>query len=1331
MPISYGQLTAEVLATLCGGHSDGSFHKLVEIGGGTGGTTAHLLSVAAKHGLEYWFTDLSAGLVHQASARWREFSNLHFHVLDIERMPDPGVFPHGSFDIVLAANVLHATKDLRVTLSHVRRLLRPGGVLLLLESTRVERWMELTFGLTEGWWRFEDSELRSDGPLLSADRWTRILLEAGFEKANAFPDPKSQDAAQYLWIARADNFSPPAWEAKESERAASERASEGTPKRNARNGVETESIRDAFSDWLHAELCEMLRLQPDQLDKGAHFLDLGFDSILALQIKRFLEEKTGASLEATLLFKYPSIDELADHFATQHRDRIQRIVAMDAPNPTREISKESDLALHTPGDESPASSNRDALEESKATVDSAFKLPLAREPAEDSPVRKQTNGSSPVLDARLGPTHSNDSSLEPRATGFEPIAVIGVACRFPKAENPEEFWRLIRDGVDAVGMPPHGRFDWCDAENTSSARLAGYVDGIENFDPEFFHISPREASLMDPQQRLFLEVAWEALESAGYTPHRLADETTGIFVGVTGSEFGAVLEKHQAEPEPHAHSGTTPSMVATRVSYLLNLQGPSLTVDTACSSSLVALHLACQSLRTGESNYAIAGGVHLILNPEGTRLVGEVGMLASDGRCKAFDDRADGFVRGEGVAAVLLKPLHKAMDDRDPVLAVIEGTAVNNDGRAKAGLVAPSPRAQQACIEQALRSSGLDPSQIGYIEAHGTGTALGDPVELDGLRGAFARVKSPGRCALGSVKTNVGHLEAAAGIAGIIKVVLALRNRQLPPTLHFQTPNRNLDFIASPFYVNDRLRPWPANVRHAGVSSFGFGGTNVHVIVGEARIATPLTPSTDRPVHLLTLSAHSDSALRKLASQYATYGRSNPQVRLGDLCFTANACRVAHAHRMTCLANSTESLTEQLRGFSEGLSPRGVNVGTVARGSRPRLAMFFPGFVTGWQGMGRSLYEGEPAFRNAFDQCSRLLESLLGESLIRILFPGAGEEDLLPKSRFGEPALVAFEWSLAELWKSAGIHPRCVLGIGVGLYAAAAVAGVLPIRDALQLAVNRSRLLANLSDPGCVAEVFADEISVRRLIGPFTKQVDIAAILSPQHLLIAGETGTVTKVLEIVADQGLAARILPGLAAWHSPWIEPILPAVEETARLIVCHAPDIDWVLGGIGGAWDSGQAPTPATWRNELRRPADLNASLRTLGERGYDIILEVGPASHFFDGSSEFRLSGPMTVISGLDRAEEPVHTLLAGLGSLYLKGITIDWESLDQSRSRVRLALPTYPFERERCWLDAPIATNRSQTTISEARPDFAGHPLLGERIDESRERRDPGTRLTGE
>ncbi|HEX8116727.1 MAG TPA: type I polyketide synthase, partial [Pyrinomonadaceae bacterium] len=587
--------------------------------------------------------------------------------------------------------------------------------------------------------------------------------------------------------------------------------------------------------------------------------------------------------------------------------------------------------------------------------------------------------------------------------GVEPVAITGLSCRFPGGANsPEAYWRLLRDGVDGVKEVPGDRWDadaFYDPDMSAAGKIAsrwgGFLDDVEHFDAQFFGITPREAVTMDPQQRLLLEVVWEALEDAGQAADRLSGSRTGVFVGISNSDYALLQYSDPTRIDGYTASGTGCSIAANRLSYVFDLRGPCMAVDTACSSSLVAVHLACQSLRTRESNLAVAGGVMLMLSPLSSVAFSRMGTLASDGRCKTFDARADGYVRGEGCGVVVLKRLSDALADGDHIHGLILGSAVNQDGRTTR-LTAPSLVSQELVIRDALENAGVDASQVGYVEAHGTGTALGDPIEVEALSRVFAKGGGrEGRCLLGAVKSNIGHLEAAAGIAGLIKVVLSMQRREVPPNLHFKELNPHISLEETPFVISTRLQPWPSDNgrRLAGISSFGAGGTNAHIVLEEAP-ATSSKPGqngyavvaavevesgagvTSSRTYLLPLSARSPEALRQLAARYLDHvGDDSALPELRDLCYTAGARRSHHQHRLCVAASSYEQLRERLSAHLSGqLFLPGVFAGRKPTGQRPKVAFIFPGQGSQWLGMGRGLFESEPVFRAKVEECASAMQ---------------------------------------------------------------------------------------------------------------------------------------------------------------------------------------------------------------------------------------------------------------------------------------------------------------------------------------------------------------------
>ena len=676
-------------------------------------------------------------------------------------------------------------------------------------------------------------------------------------------------------------------------------------------------------------------------------------------------------------------------------------------------------------------------------------------PTIESLVRHLNHGSMP-RHASLG--MSNMAS--------EPVALIGFGCRFPQADSPQEFWELLRNGVDAISEVPRERWD---AEalydpvpgvpGKANTKWGGFLKDVDMFAAEFFEISPREAAQMDPQQRLLLEVAWEALENSGIPASRLVGGRTGVFVGISGFDYSVFQFKHRSLLDAYAGTGLAHSIAANRISYFFDLRGPSVVVDTACSSSLVAIHQACESLRRGESDLALSGGVNLMLSPEITIALSHARMMASDGRCKTFDNRADGYVRGEGCAMAVLKRLSDAERDGNPILALIHGSAVNQDGRSN-GLTAPNGPAQTAVVGEALRNAGIAPDEVSYVECHGTGTALGDPQEVEALQQVLnASGNRTAKCWIGSVKTNIGHLEAAAGIAGLLKVALSLKNKRLPASLHCNELNSRIRLDRSIFDIPAELVDWPPGTRRiAGVSSFGFGGTNCHVVLGEAPERPIPGRSSERSLHLLTLSAKTDTELKNRADAMATHLASQSNGSLGDICFTVNTCLDQFSRRLALVTGSCLKASEQLEEFLGGGNRNDVLCGRLRNRERKKIAFLFPGQGSQYSGIGRQLFDAYPVFRSVIEDCDDILRPLLDRPLLSVLYPDSEDVPKDDSGVYTQPALFALEYALARLWKSWGVVPDAVLGHGSGEYAAACVAGVFDFETALQLLAKQAIL---------------------------------------------------------------------------------------------------------------------------------------------------------------------------------------------------------------------------------------------------------------------------------
>ncbi|MEO0013581.1 MAG: hypothetical protein RLZZ535_1970, partial [Cyanobacteriota bacterium] len=691
------------------------------------------------------------------------------------------------------------------------------------------------------------------------------------------------------------------------------------------------------------------------------------------------------------------------------------------------------------------------------------------------------------------------------------LAIIGIGCRFPGANNPEEFWQLLRDGKDAISNS---------GDRWAGSGWGGFIDNVDRFDPQFFGITPREAQSIDPQQRLLLEVSWSALENAAIANSELAGSNTGVFIGISSSDYSQLRFHYGVDVDAYLGTGNAHSIAANRLSYLFDLKGPSLAVDTACSSSLVALHLASQSLNRGECDQAIAGGVNLMLSPELSQTFAMAGMMAENGRCKTFDAEADGYVRGEGCGVVILKRLADAQRDGDRILAVVKGSAINQDGRSN-GLTAPNGLSQQAVMRQALADANLSPAEVSYIESHGTGTSLGDPIEVNSLKAVLGvREES---CYLGSLKTNIGHLEAAAGIAGLIKAVLCLQQGEIPPNLHFHKLNPLIDLADSKIEIPQQLQPWKSQVKYAGVSSFGFGGTNAHVVlgVGETGQGEGENQENDalqqRSLHLLTLAAKTEPALKDLVLSYQNYLESNSKLNLADLCYTASTGRTHFHHRLAIAVKTKAQLTEQLANFTTKQASKGIAVGNINNNNQ--VAFLFTGQGSQYLNMGYELYQTQPVFKAAINRCAEILSSYLDHSLLEVLFSeqpssfSPHPSSWLNETIYTQPAIFALEYALAQMWLDWGIKPTALIGHSVGEYVAATIAGVFSLADALKLVAMRGKLMQNLSQEGDMFAVLTDEATVESIIAPFSAKIAIAAINTDQSIVISGEQAIVAEVV--------------------------------------------------------------------------------------------------------------------------------------------------------------------------------------------------------------------------
>ncbi len=897
------------------------------------------------------------------------------------------------------------------------------------------------------------------------------------------------------------------------------------------------------------------------------------------------------------------------------------------------------------------------------------------------------------------------------------VAIVGMGCRFPGGANtPDLFWENLRNGVDSITEIPTSRWDAAelydpdpDAPGKIATLWGGFVDDIDQFDPQFFGISPREAVTMDPQQRLLLEVSWEALEKAGYAPDKLFGSKTGVFTGICNHDYAQLmLEGDSTQFDMYVSTGGAHSVASGRISYTLGLQGPAISVDTACSSSLVAIHMAVQSLRNGECRMALAGGVNAILAPDVTFTLSKANMMASDGRCKTFDEAADGFVRAEGCGVVVLKMLDDALADGDQILAVIRGSAINQDGRSN-GLTAPNGPSQVSVIREALANAGVEPGDVGYVETHGTGTSLGDPIEVQALAAALGAGRTADQSLLiGSVKTNIGHLESAAGVAGLIKLILSLQNKEIPPHLHLHQPSSYIPWDELPVSVPTSRTPWQETngSRIGGLSSFGFSGTNVHLIVEEAPLREVEPIADERPAHILTLSARTEAGLSQLAERFQDDLAANPAKSLPDIAFTANVGRAQQYHRLALIADSLPQMQTTLAQY---LANEAGNWVIGQAGLEKRVAFLFTGQGSQYVGMGRELYETQPVFRQAIDQCDELLRPVLSQSLLDVLYPQPDTESPLNDIQFAQPAQFSLEYALTELWRSWGVAPAVVMGHSVGEYAAACAAGVFSLEDGLKLVTARGRLMQSVSQSGEMATVFGSAEHVAQVIKPYLDRVSIAAINGPESVVISGEKAALQAVIDQLKGDHIRARRLQVTTASHSPLMDPLLDAFMQTAREVTYHAPQVD-LVSGLTGKLAGSEIAKAEYWRRHMRETVQFYPAMQTLHELGYRLFVEIGPAPNLLEMGQRCISIENSQWLPSLRPGHGDWQQMLTSLGALYANGLEIDWLGFDQAYPRQRLSLPTYPFQRERYWI---------QTGTSLQPPVFmsgqTGHPLLGARL----------------
>ena len=921
------------------------------------------------------------------------------------------------------------------------------------------------------------------------------------------------------------------------------------------------------------------------------------------------------------------------------------------------------------------------------------------------------------------------------STTQKDIAIIGMACKFPGATNYQEFWQNLEEGINSISEIPSQRWEIENfyspkpkEQNKSISKWGGFIEGIDQFDAQFFGISPREAQRMDPQQRLMLELTWSCLEDAGYVPSQLSGSSTGVFLGACHYDYDILQNSYTQDTDGHAATGNWNFMISNRISSFFNFRGPSIHVDTACSSSLVAVHQAINALKENECETTLVGGVHILCMPTKYIQMSQLGMLSPQGQCKTFDSQADGYVRGEGAGVILLKPLAKAIEDRDNIYGVIKGSAINHGGKAKT-LTSPNVYAQAQVLCAAYTKANVPPNTISYIEAHGTGTPLGDPIEINGLKRAFRQlhqkyhlssVDNP-YCGLGTVKTNIGHLEPAAGIAGIIKVLLAMKNQKLPKIVNFEELNPRIQLKGSPFYLVCKTQEWKqlktkeAEIipRRAGISSFGIGGVNAHVVFEEAPELATQNLVFDRPLQILTLSAKNQKALKELIKKYQVFLKLNQEESISDICFTANTGRDHFKYRLAVIAKSSVELHEKLEVLLKGNETTELVTGE-AKDESPKIAFLFTGQGSQYINMGRQLYETEPIFRKTLEKCDEILHPYLEKSLLELIYPQGEKEEqekasfVLNQTAYTQVALFAIEYALFKLWQSWGIKPDVVMGHSVGEYVAATVAGVFSLEDALKLIAHRGRLMQQLPQGGEMLAVMSSVEKVNQLITTYSEKIAIAAINGPESIVISGKSEAIATIKKIFNSLEIKTKQLQVSHAFHSHLMEPMLKDFEVIASEITYNQPKVPIVLNITGNLADK-DITTASYWVNHIRQPVKFAQSMEILHQKGYEIFLEIGPKPTLLGMGRECLIDTKKLWLPSLRYGKPDWLQILQSFRELYLRGVKVDWMGFEKNYCRKRIALPTYPWQRKRHWItDIQKNKNQDKNTVihqvEKAQPD---------------------------
>jgi len=1238
--------------------------RVLEIGAGTGGTSIAVLPSLAGARTEYSYTDVSAYFFSKAKEKFKAYPSVRYAVYDLNRdLKDQNHQPE-SYELIIAANVLHNALDMRAVLNRVRELLRPGGRVLLLEGTRPTPWMWATVAF------LEDRRVESERWALGVDEWSRALEGAGFQGVRAFPDTNNEGVSEFLDAmpqhvitaqapADATSFHPEKLAAFLRGRLPDYMV----PQRfvlldklplTANGKVDLAALPTdlAFANTEAREVVfprsdteeQILNIWKDvlgldQLSVSDNFFEVGGDSLLITEVMRRLNRLRQSPLTITDLLSYPTIRSLADYL-------------------------------------------------------------------------------SPAPDAHESRTVTAPHEREQRADRTtEDIAIIGMSGRFPDADNVEQLWLNLAAGKCAVrnfsdeelrqaGVPRE------ELANPNYVKAGFVLDNIDLFDAAFFGVTPRDAEIMDPQQRALMECAVEALDAAGYPSEKHAGRI-GVFAGKGACLY--LLEHLLPHMEIVRQLGMMPILnlnekdyTATLISYKLNLTGPGINVSTACSTSLVAIHLACESLFNHECEMALAGGVSFVSLQNEGYLYEEGHIMSPNGTCRAFADDAKGTVFGSGVGWVVLKPLASALRDRDTIHAVIKGSAINNDGGLKLSYNAPSLHGQAEVIAKAQARAGVNPDTIQMIEAHGTGTELGDPIEFGALRRVFGGPRSDGtRCSLGSIKTNIGHLDAAAGVAGLIKVVEALKHKKIPPTLHVKAVSRKIDFADSPFELAMTLKDWPvgATPRRAGVSSFGVGGTNAHIVIEEAPAIQKRSPV--RAPQILPVSAKSAESLKGMMTALMEEFGRRPELLLEDVAFTLQAGRNAYSHRSYIICDQLSEARDLLA------KPERLLIECQNKGVTPAVVFLLPGQGVLQKDATFELYENQPRFRSAFDECAEILQEYTGEDIRDWLYTRrwGAESDAgnvqIEQTAVTQPLLFSVEYALARFWESLGVRPAAMLGHSLGEHVAACLADVFSLPEALSLMVVRGRLLQSL-DPGHMLAVCCSEMQLSRLLDGYP--CSLAAVNGPSQCVVSGPVAAIAALQTRLQASGITTSLLRTSHAFHSQMVEPILRTFESCVAEVERRPPAVPFV-SNVTGKWITDEeAMSPAYWARLLRETVRFGDGLQQVLDVKNRVFLEVGPGHVLASLARQANRSVPaIESLSSRHASHGEWRSLLEAVGRLWLHGIEIHWASLHEGRRPGRVPLPSYVFTRTRYWIERgarlfcahPAIVEGAESTASEA------------------------------